>query len=109
MKNITTELYVSSKIREALKKGIYSSIIKRGHSQAGAIIVEIELGIDKSSLYGRRINFDGCFEWYCITKKEVLNREEIIKKLDEEIDRDPDCWIISVQNSNGINIFDSPI
>ena len=107
MSFISSEILISSKIRESEKKGIFVSIIRKGETKSGALIVEIELSKDKSSLYGRRYNLSGNYEWYFLTKNEISTRDEVIQRINDEIKRDPDCWVISVQNSKGINIFDN--
>ena len=101
----TTSILVSSALRQAQAKGIFAAVLRQGDEQAGTIFVEVEIDSAQSSLYGRQVSFDGDYEWVCLTGEVPLSSVDVAERLHKETTRDPDCWIICVQDPKGRNIF----
>ena len=40
-----------------------------------------------------------------LTGEGFVSAQDVSERLAREIDRDPDCWVISVQDNQGRNIF----
>ena len=105
MTRLTTSILVSSALRQAQAKGIFAAILRQGDEQAGTIFVEVEIDPAQSSLYGRQVSFDGDYEWVCLTGEVPVSSADVAERLHKESARDPDCWIICVQDPKGRNIF----
>ena len=105
MTRLTTNILVSSALRQAQANGIFATVLRQGDEQAGTIFVEVEIDSAQSSLYGRQVNFDGAYEWVCLTGEAPVSAADVADRLHKESSRDPDCWIICVQDPKGRNIF----
>lgn len=105
MNRLTTSILVSSALRRAEVNGIFAAILRQGDEHAGTIFVEVEIDFAHSCLYGRHINIDGDYEWVCLTGDAPTSAVEVAESLQKEVKRDPDCWIICVQDPKGRNIF----
>ena len=105
MTRLTTSILVSSALRQAQANGIFAAVLQQGDEQAGTIFVEVEIDSANSSLYGRQVGFDGDYEWVCLTGEVPASAEDVAERLQKESARDPDCWIICVQDPKGRNIF----
>ena len=105
MTRLTTSILVSSALRQAQANGIFAAVLRQGDEQAGTIFVEVEIDSAQSSLYGRQVGFDGDYEWVCLTGEVPVSAADVAERLQKEIDRDPDCWIVCVQDPKGRNIF----
>ena len=105
MTRLTTSILVSSALRQAQAKGLFAAVLRQGDEQAGTIFVEVEIDPAQSSLYGRQVSFDGDYEWVCLTGEVPVSSEAVAERLHKEAVRDPDCWIICVQDPKGRNIF----
>tara|TARA_B100000963_G_C22380489_1_gene559908 strand:- start:171 stop:509 length:339 start_codon:yes stop_codon:yes gene_type:complete len=105
MTRLTTSILVSSALRHAQVNGILAAVLRQGDEQAGTIFVEVEIDSVKSSLYGRQVSFDGDYEWVCLTGEVPVSAADVAERLQKETSRDPDCWIICVQDPKGRNIF----
>ena len=105
MTRLTTSILVSSALRRAQVSGILAAVLRQGDEQAGTIFVEVEIDAVKSSLYGRQVGFDGDYEWVCLTGEVPVSAADVAERLQKESARDPDCWIICVQDPKGRNIF----
>ena len=51
------------------------------------------------------MGFDGDYEWVCLTGDEPVASAEVAERLEKEAARDPDCWVVCVQDPKGRNIF----
>jgi len=105
MIRVTTTILVSSALRQAQARGIFASVLRQGDDRAGTIFVEVEVSFSCSHLYGRQVGFDGDYEWVCLTGEEAVASAEVAERLEKEAARDPDCWVVCVQDPKGRNIF----
>jgi len=105
MPRLTTRILVSSALRHAQAKGIFAAVLRQGDEEAGTIFVEVEIDSAQSSLYGRQVGIDGDYEWVCLTGEVPVPSAVVEERLQKETARDPDCWIICVQDPKGRNIF----
>ena len=106
MSRLTTEMMVDAALRQATATGVFASILRKGDVHAGAVYLEIEKDSSHAKLMARQLNFDGEYEWFCMTGDEWVAPMQVSEMLAKEVGRDPDCWIISVQDAKGRNIFE---
>ena len=105
MTRVTTTILVSSALRQAQGQGLFAAVLRQGDERAGTIFVEVEISVSQSRLYGRQVSFEGDYEWVCLTGDEAVPAADVAERLKKEAARDPDCWIICVQDPKGRNIF----
>ena len=105
MARLTTDIMVGAALRQAAGFGIFAAILRKGDARAGAIFVELEKTVNEFCLLARQLNYDDEYEWVCITGTNWVSSEVVQDRLSREVSYDPDCWIISVQDSEGRNIF----
>ena len=105
MARLTTDIVVGAALRQATGFGIFAAILRKGDARAGAIFVELEKSVNEFCLLARQLNYDDEYEWVCITGTDWVSSEVVQDRLSREVSYDPDCWIISVQDSEGRNIF----
>ena len=98
-------MLVSSALRQAQGQGLFASVLRQGDERAGTVFVEVEVSFSQSRLFGRQLSFEGEYEWVCLTGDEPVAATDIAERLEKETGRDPDCWIICVQDPKGRNIF----
>ena len=105
MARLTTDVIVSAALRQAAICGIFAAILRKGDERAGTIFLEVEKSPSEMRLLARQMNYDNEYEWVCITGDGWVSHADIQDRLSREIEYDPDCWIISVQDREGRNIF----
>ena len=104
MARLTTDIVVGAALRQAAGFGIFAAILRKGDARAGAIFVELEKSVNEFCLLARQLNYDDEYEWVCITGEGWVSHADIQDRLSREIEYDPDCWIISVQDLSLIHI-----
>ena len=105
MARLNTDVIVSAALRQAASHGIFAAILRKGDERAGTIFMEVEKSPSEMRLLARQMNYDNEYEWVCITGEAWVSHVDIQDRLSREIEYDPDCWIISVQDREGRNIF----
>ena len=106
MPRLKTDILVRSALRLADRHLISAAIAHRGDSDAGALFVEIEKSFSESKLLCRTMSFDGGYEWVALSGDGWQHPSEIQALIERERGRDPDCWVVSVQDPKGRNIFE---
>ena len=105
MGKLKTQLLVNAAMRLADKDVIPFYVTKKGDPDSGIIFIEVEASHTHSMLYTRTLNFEGFYEYRAISGDEPLPRPDIMALIDREIDRDSDCWVISVEGEKGLQLF----
>src|SRR5210317_1627402 len=98
MARLTTDVIVSAALRGAAGCGIFASILRKGDARAGTIFGEVAKSPSEMRLLARQLNYENEYEWVCITGEGWVSHADIQDRLRREIEYDPDCWIVSVQD-----------
>jgi hypothetical protein len=93
MARLKTEIRVSALIRRAQSGGAFAAVLRRGDADAGAFWVTVRQG-PQLFLYMEQMSMAGGREWY----KDG--------PFDEAVDRDPDIWIVEIEDAAGRHFLD---
>ena len=102
---LKSDFIISVALQKANRMAISAFIRKKGDPDAGAIFLELETDKNSVQLLHRRFDFDENQIWECLNKDQPLPAYIISEQIEREITRDPDCWVISVQDNQARNIF----
>ena len=102
---LKTNIVIDAALRQADNLAIPAYISKKGDPDAGAIFLELETDLDCVHLFHRRFDFDENEIWECLNQGDPQRADIIAKQIQREIDRDPDCWVVTVQDRRARNIF----
>ena len=103
---LKSDFIISTALRKANRMAIPAFVHKKGDPDAGAIFLELETDKNSVQLLHRRFDFDENEIWECRNKGEPQPAYIISEQIEREITRDPDCWVISVQDKQARNIFE---
>ena len=110
MTRVKTELLVGAAIRRASAEFIDCVMVRRGHADAGAILVHIDALDGRHKLLARALEFDGSYGWRPVVAGPDgdgwAEREAVESRLAREMEIDPDAYVLGVQDRNGRNPFD---
>ena len=100
---VTTEFWVSVYKKKLEVEGIPMFIIKKGDTEAGAILVRVSDLRGSSKLYSQTSDLSGTRSWIELFSGLDNEIESILKK---QIKTDPDIWVIEIEQNKGINLLD---
>jgi hypothetical protein len=108
---LTSDFFVSAYLRRVAGEGAFAALRRRGGAEAGAIFVVVDRLDGTATLYGPAPQtayderpVDRVFAR--LHKAEGLAREEAEKRLAREVDFDPDCWIVEIEDRQGRHFLD---
>jgi hypothetical protein len=111
---LTSDFFVSAYLRQCGIEGVFAGLRRRGGAEAGAIFIIIDRLDGTGEIYGpapQASYADHPSEraFARLHNAETLARAEIEKRLDREIDFDPDCWIVEVEDRQGRHFLQNVI
>ena len=105
MARLKSSHIVNAAMRLADQDHIPFYVTKKGDADSGVLFIEIEIDAQHSTLYTRMINLDGIYDYLPISGDEPRDRLEVAALIEREIQRDSDCWVISIEGQKGLQIF----
>ena len=93
-------------VRRSNRLGKPAYLVKRGEADRGTIVVKLdrfELGCD---VWTQMRSASGELGWMQAFKGRTVPRQEAADYTDRLIQRDPDVWVIEIEDRDGVNPFD---
>ena len=102
MARLKTHIRVSAILRRAQGAGAFAAVLRRGDSDAGALWVIVRQG-QGLTRYTEQMAMSGAREWY---QDGPFDEVEMTLRTNKAVDRDPDIWIVEVEDAEGRAFFD---
>ena len=105
MAQVKADILVSAALRYANEAMIDCVLQHRGDADAGAIFVHIDSLDGRHQIVARSLDFDGGYSWRVITSNDWIDAETARLRLQQELECDPDAFIVAVADRQGRNPF----
>ncbi len=106
---LKTEIWFQAQLRLCDIKGHSMMVLRRGDRDAGAVMLKV-LGRDGAlALYAQTRRMDGARAWRRVPLAEPAGEAEAEIYLAREIKRDPDLWVIEIEDRDGSYELDAPL
>ena len=92
-------------MRYAGKELIDCVLVHRGDGDAGAIFVHIDARDGRHQIVARSLDYDGRYTWRVITSTEWVDADTAKSRLDSELAKDPDAFVVEVNDPAARNPF----
>jgi hypothetical protein len=102
---LSTELFVQGHVRQCFARGITAVVAHKGDAWGGSIIIRINLLGPGSKLFTQTRDADGEIAWLPVQGGALLNEEEAGTYIERQIGRDPDIWVVEIEDKAGVNPF----
>ncbi len=106
---LKTGLWVQAQIRLCDIDSIPAVVIHRGDADAGAVLLKINRLVDGCEVLTRFRGLDGEPGWLRGTGPDPVDEREADDYVRRQIDRDPDVWVIEIEDPKGRYRLDGPI
>jgi hypothetical protein len=105
--SLTTEIWVSAHLRRCAIDGLGATMVKKGDPDAGAVLVKLYLGrIEGCRVMTRVTGPDGEPAWMPALGGGLVPEPEADAYIARQTGRDPDLWVIEVDDPKGRHPFD---
>lgn len=105
MHRLKTNIRVSALLKRAQSAGAFAAIIRRGDPDAGIFWIFVRQD-DMYSRYVEQMAMSGGREWY---KDGPFDEIEMTNRINKAVDRDPDLWIIEIEDGEGRAFLDGEL
>jgi len=102
MARLKTQVRATAFLRRAQVAGAFAAVLRRGDPDAGALWVIVRKGAELFR-YTEAMGMSGGREWY---QDGPFEEAELQLKTNKAVDRDPDLWIIEIEDSDGRAFLD---
>jgi len=99
---LKSHIRVSAILRRAQGGGAFAAVLRRGDPDAGALWVIVRQGSDLFR-YSEQMAMSGAREWY---RDGPFDDREMEFRTNKAVDRDPDIWIIEIEDAQGRAFLD---
>ena len=106
---LRADIFVAALIRRVAHEGAFAVLRRRGAAEAGAIFVKIDRLDGRAALFGPapqtelaesvERGIDRVFTR--VHRDEWIDPQETERRLQREIDFDPDIWIVEIEDREG--------
>ena len=110
MNELKTEIIINAGIRIAQQNLANAYVLKKGDIDAGSIFVKVDTLDGYSKLFSRNLSYDFMHDKTFIQFQDLYPNQKIEtinvdNRISKEISIDRDCWVIEIEDKNGINPF----
>jgi hypothetical protein len=106
---LPTALWVEAHLHQLTLKGIPFYIINKGAHAAGTVLLKLNGREQGCGLLIQQRNIDGVLGWTSALKDEVLEESKADEYIARAISRDPDLWVIEVEDREKKNPFEGKL
>lgn len=110
MIELKTEFWASALIRRASIAGAFAGVVRKGDSDAGAVLVKVATLDGKARLYAPARNGAGERVWLDLSAGALGHDErEVDAAVRKRTSNDPDLWVIEVEDKAGRHFLEEPV
>ena len=102
MDELKTDFWASALIRRAQIGGAFAGVVRKGDTDAGAVMVKVATMNGKARLYAPARNGEGERIWLDLSAGPLGDVEaDVDAHVRKRADTDPDLWVIEVEDKHG--------
>lgn len=106
---LPTELWVAAHVRQCMSKNVPVYVVRKGAPAAGTVMVKIILHGKGCKLFNQSRDMDGNIGWMDIFEGGPVDETRADEYIRRACTRDPDVWVIEVEDALGKNPFEGKI
>jgi hypothetical protein len=106
---LKTSFWVQAQIRICDLGAIPIAVLKRGDPDAGTVILKIARQGRTCEILSQVRDLDGAMKWMRASGPEPVPESEVDPLIERQTKRDPDLWVIEIEDPGGRYELDAPI
>src|SRR5262249_13326059 len=93
-------------LRQLNSKGTPVYVVHKGAPAAGTVMVKVVIRATGCRVFNQTRDIDGNIAWMDIYEGLIVDETRADQYIQRAIERDPDVWVIEVEDMNGKNPFE---
>jgi hypothetical protein len=106
---LSTELYVQAHVRQCFAQGLTAVVAHKGDAWGGAILVKLNLLGPGCKLLTQTRDQEGEIAWLPVQAGALLIETDADAYIARSVRRDPDLWVVEIEDRTGRNPFPGKI
>jgi hypothetical protein len=110
MDELKTDFWASALIRRAQIAGAFAGVVRKGDSDAGAVLVKVATLDGRARLYAPARNGEGERIWLDLSAGALGEDErDVDAAAAKRAESDPDLWLIEIEDKHGRHFLEEPV
>ncbi len=106
---LTTGLWVMAQVRLCDLAFIPATVVRRGDSDAGTVLVKINRFEEGVTVYTQASSLDGTPAWSRGTGPKPVTETEADAYIARQVQYDPDVWVLEIEDRKGTYKLDGKV
>ena len=106
---IPTDIWVMAQVRSLSARGLPVYVLHKGALAAGTIMVKVVVRGQGCHLFNQARDMDGKSGWMRVFDTGIVDEKQADEYIQRNRKRDPDLWVIEVEDADGKNPFEGKI
>jgi len=98
-------MWVSATIRRLSVDAIPAMVVHKGEGESGALVVKLNLLDGTAKVLTESRDIDGSLGWMAPLGDDPMPEEKADAYVHRSADRDPDIWVLEIEDKSGRNPF----
>jgi len=106
---LPTELWVSAHLRRCSAAGTPAVLVRRGEAGRGSVILKLNQLADGCRILTQARDLAGRLGWLAALGGQLVPEAEADAYIARAVDRDPDLWVVEIEDRQGRHPFDGKL
>lgn len=106
---LPVHLWIEAQLRPLAGRGIYHYIQQRGERNSGIVLLKLNGLAGRCRLLIQQRDFEGVLGWMNALGQEEVEEKAADAYIQRAISRDPDMWVIEIEDRAMDNPFEGPM
>jgi hypothetical protein len=106
---LPSHIWIMAQIRRCNADGITAMVVQKGEAQTGTLLVKINQFEIGCRVLSQMRDLDGELGWMAAFDGEPVPESEADSYLERAMSRDPDIWVVEIEDREGRNPFEGKV
>lgn len=106
---LPTELWVQAHLRRCSIDAMPAALLRRGEPERGTVLLKLNQIEAGCRILTQARDLDGRLGWLAALGGKLVAEAEADAYIARAVERDPDLWVIEIENPDGRNPFDGKL
>ena len=106
---LPTHIWIGAQIRQLSAQAVPVAVLRKGEANSGLVIVKLNMLGEGFRVFTQARDMDGTMGWMAVLKGRVVEEAEADEYIDRSVGRDPDLWVVEVEQRSEENPFEGRV
>jgi len=106
---LPTEFWVYAHLRRCSAAAVLAMLVRRGEPERGTVLLKLNLLEAGCRVLTQARDLDGRLGWLAALEGRIVPETEADAYIGRAVNRDPDLWVIEIEDRAGRNPFDGKL